>query len=115
MANDTFHVTSSNQQGGITAGVINVSSRSKIPFTDENKKFILETFLDKNITVHVSLQNGGSSELIQLAQDIKSFLIDAGYKNVLGVHTVLGFTPFKGVSVEKKSETESVIFIGSLL
>ena len=110
-----FNVTSNDQQGGITAGIVNIFRKIKFELSVEDKKYITENLSDKNNTVHVSLQSGGNSELAQLATDIKSFLVQQGYKNVLGVHTIMGFNPFKGVTLEKKSATESVIFIGALL
>jgi hypothetical protein len=110
-----FNISSDNQQGGITAGIVNIFQKAKIELSDKNKQQIAEALGNKNNTVHVSLQTGGSSELIQFAEDIKSFLIKAGYTNVAGVHQIMGFSPFKGVNIEKKTATESVIFIGSLL
>lgn len=113
--NNTFNVTSNDQQGGITAGIVNIFQRAKIEMSREDKQQITETLKDKNNAIYVSLQSGGESELIQFAEDIKSFLIQQGFTNVLGVNTILGFTPFKGVHIERKSNNESVIFIGSLL
>lgn len=110
-----FNVTSDNQQGGITAGIVNIFQKANIELADENKKQIIETLKNKANTIHVSLQSGGGNELAQFAEDVKSFLKEQGYTNILGVHTIMGFRPFKGVNIEKKSDTESVIFIGSLL
>ena len=110
----TFNVTSNNQQGGITAGIVNIFQKARIELSDKNKQQITETLINKNNTIHISLQSSGGSELVQFAEDIKLFLIQQGYANVLGVHAVMGFSPFKGVNIEKKSDTESVIFIGSL-
>ncbi len=110
-----FNVTSNDQQGGITAGIVNIFQKAKIELSDKNKQQITETLINKNDIVHVSLQSGGGSELAQFAMDLKSFLIHQGYTNVLGIHTIMGFTPFKGVNIEKKSDKESVIFIGSLI
>lgn len=111
---NAFNVTSSNQQGGITAGIVNIFQRAKIELSSEHKQQIIESLKNKNNTIHVSLQSGGGSELVQFAQDIKSFLVQRGYTNVLGVHTIMGLSPFRGVTIDKKSDTESVIFIGSL-
>lgn len=116
--NDTdnvFNVTSNDQQGGITAGIVNVFQKAKIELSTENKQKIIEALKSKNNTIHVSLQVGGGSELTQFAEDIKSFLIREGYINVIGVNQIFGFPSFKGVSMENKTDTESVIFIGSLL
>lgn len=107
-------VTSKNQHGGITAGIVNLFNKTKIELSDENKQQLTEYLIIKNDTVHISLQVGGGSALVQLSEDIKAFLIQQGYTNVLGVHTIMGFSPFKGVILEKKPDTESVVFIGSL-
>lgn len=112
---NTFNITSNDQQGGITAGVVNIFQKASIELSDENKQQIAEALKNKNNTIHVSLQSGSGSELVQFASNIKSFLIQQGYTNVLGVHTIMGFSPFKGVNIENKSDTESVIFVGSLL
>ena len=112
---NTFNVTSNDQQGGITAGIVNIFQKAKIELSNENKQQIIEALKNKNNTIHVSLQSGGGSELTQFAEEVKSFLIREGYTNVLGVHQIMGFSPFKGVNIEKKTNTELVIFIGSLL
>ncbi len=113
-AGSIFNVTSNDQQGGITAGIVNIFRKARIELSDKNKREITEAFKNKNNTIHVSLQAGGGSELAQFAEDVKSFLIREGYTNVIGVNQIFGFSSFKGVNIEKKSETESVIFIGSL-
>ena len=110
-----FNVTSNDQQGGVTAGVVNIFQRAKIWLSDENKRKVMEVLKNKNNTIYVSLQTGGGSELTQFAEEIKLFLTQEGYTNIIGVNPIMGFSPFKGVNIEKKSETESVIFIGSLL
>lgn len=112
---NVFNITSDNQQGGITAGIVNIFQKAKVELSNESKEQIIETLKNKSNTIHVSLQSGGGSELVKFAEDIKSFLKQQGYLNILGVHTIMGFSPFKGVNIEKKSDTESVIFIGSLL
>lgn len=113
--NNTFNVTSNDQQGGLTAGIVNIFQKARIELSNEDKQQITEALKNKSNAIHVSLQSGGGSELVQFTEDIKSFLIQQGYTNVLGVHTIMGFNPFKGVNIENKSNTESVIFVGSLL
>ncbi len=110
-----FNVTSDNQSGGITAGIVNIFHKLRIELTDENKKQLIENLNDKSATIHVSLQSGGGSEVAGLSQEIMSFLLESGYKNILGVHTIMGFAPFKGMTIERKTESELVIFIGSLI
>ena len=114
--NSSFNVSSTDQQGGITAGIVNIFQKAKIELSDENKQQIIETLKNKTNIIHVSLQSGGGSELTQFAEDIKLFLHQSGFINVLGVHSIFAFgPPFKGVKIENKSTNESVIFIGSLL
>ncbi len=93
---------------------VNIFGETKINFSNEDKTKITDFIGNKNNPVHVSLQSGGGSNLTNLAQEIFSFLKNNGYVNLNGVHTVMGFTPFKGVNLQKEGEN-FVIFIGSLL
>lgn len=92
---------------------VNIFGETKINFTDEDKKKIIDFIGDKNNPVHVSLQVGGSSNLTNFAQEILLFLKNSGYANLHGVNSIMGFSPFKGVNLEKSGEN-FVIFIGSL-
>lgn len=92
---------------------VNIFGETKINFSDEDKKKITDFIGNKNNSVHVSLQSGGSSNLTNLAQEIFYFLNNNGYTNLHGVNNIFGFTPFKGVSLQKEGEN-FVIFIGSL-
>ena len=85
-----------------------------IELSEDNRNFLKKEIPSKESKIHVSLQAGGSSELTQLAQDIKQFFIASGYSNVQGVNTIMGFDPFMGVQIEKKSDKEFVVFMGSL-
>jgi hypothetical protein len=109
-----YNISSANQSGGITAGIVNIFNKYKIELTEENKNQILSRIADRNTKIWVSLQEGGGSELTQFAEDIKHFLINEGYQNVIGVNRIFGFSPFKGVIIEQKSNTGLVIFVGSL-
>lgn len=99
--NNVFNVTSNDQQGGITAGIVNIFQKARIELSNENKQQIAEVLKNKSNAIHVSLQSDGGGELVQFAKDIKSFLMQQGYTNVIGVHTIMGFNPFKGVNIEK--------------
>ncbi len=112
--NNTFNVNSENQVGGITAGIVNIINEAQIKLSEEAKQKITDLLENKNNIVHVSLQEGGSSNLTALSENIKNFLIKEGYKNVQGVNTIMGFSPFGGIEIEKKSDDTFVIFIGAL-
>lgn len=106
-----INVSSTNQIGGITAGVFNVYQKPQRSL-DENFKAKLLSFLpSKNAKVHVSV-NGMENEGRIFGASIHAFLTSQGYADVQGVHTILGFAPFEGTRVEKKAENEFVVFIG---
>jgi hypothetical protein len=92
---------------------VNISGETKIIFSDEHKRKIIDFIGDKNNPVHVSLQSGGSSNLTNLAYEIFSFLQSSAYTNLKGVHTIMGLTPFKGVNLQRDGD-KFIIFIGSL-
>ncbi len=114
MNNDIFNVNSKNQVGGITAGIVNIINEAQIKLSEEAKQRITNLLDNKNNIVHVSLQVGGSSNLTALSENIKDFLIEEGYRNVQGVHTIMGYKPFSGIDIRKQSADIFVIFIGSL-
>ncbi len=109
-----IHISSKNQSGGITAGIVNIINEAEIKLSNEDKQKIVDLLKNKDNTIHVSLQTGGSSNLTALSETVKNFLIQEGYKKVKGVNNILGFTPFKGINIEKKSDNEFVVFIGAL-
>lgn len=112
---NVFNIASNDQSGGITAGIVNIFQKRKIMLSSDDKEKISRILANKSNAIHISLQSGGGSELVQFAKDIKLFLSKQGYTNIIGVHTIMGFSPFYGVNIEKKSDTKFVIFIGALL
>ena len=48
---NTFNITSNDQQGGITAGVVNIFQKASIELSDENKQQIAEALKNKNNTI----------------------------------------------------------------
>ncbi len=115
-SNNTINVSSENQQGGITAGIVNIFKKRKVILSENDKTFITEKLNNKSgIVIHVSLQGGSGSELMEFSIELKKFLESSGYSDVRGVHTIMGFAPFQGVTLEEKSPTEYVFFIGAIL
>ena len=82
-----FNVTSFNQQGGITAGQVNIGKQER--HCSERFKASLAPHLpkdkEKQIVVSATL---GDTEARQFAEEIKQYLEDEGYK-VRGVLQVV--------------------------
>jgi hypothetical protein len=72
-----FHVTSIGQQGGITAGVVNVGRPPRI-LDDGLKQQLLRYLTDKNRVVTVRAVMG-DSEALGLAIKIREYLVALGY------------------------------------
>ncbi|MDB5260116.1 MAG: hypothetical protein JWN37_347 [Candidatus Nomurabacteria bacterium] len=92
---------------------VNVFGETKINLSEEDKNKITDFIGNKNNPVHVSLQSGGSSNLTNLAQEVFSYLKKSGHTNLNGIHTIMGFSPFKGINLQKEGEN-FVVFVGSL-
>jgi len=112
--NTNINVSSENQSGGITAGIVNLIQEQEITLSEQDKNNLVDMLGDKDNKIHVSLQSGGSSNLTAFAQSILNFLHNKGFDNLQGVNQIMGFSPFKGVVVEKKPDNIFVIFIGAL-
>lgn len=46
---DIFNITSNNQIGGITAGIVNIFQKARIEFSEENKNKSLKVYRIKTI------------------------------------------------------------------
>jgi hypothetical protein len=112
--NATINVSSENQSGGITAGIVNLIQEQEITLSEQDKNNLGDMLGDKYNKIYVSLQSGGSSNLTAFAQSIINFLHNEGFNNLQGVNEIMGFGAFKGVVVEKKPDNIFVIFIGAL-
>ena len=96
----TFNVTSNNQMGGITAGVVNQYERSGRTLNDQMRKDLLQKLPDK--TRQVSIQYSvGDPEVKNLADTIFQFLNQNGFavefSAVFNVLPPLGFDASQNV------------------
>jgi len=108
--NKTFNVKSFNQQGGITAGEVNIGS---IPRTfNQQVAASLQPHLplDKNKTIRITSVMG-DQEAFQFAEQIKKYLLSQKWK-VVGVDQAVYSGPVIGQIVEPKQDGGLEIIIG---
>jgi hypothetical protein len=84
---ENFIVTSFNQQGGITAGQINLGKQERHVSAQFKASLAPHLPKDKEKEIVVS-STLGDTEARQFAEEIKQYLEDEGYK-VLGVNEVV--------------------------
>ncbi len=75
---DTFNVMSVGQQGGITAGVVNVGPQAR-NIDDSVRRQLAELLPDKSRTVTIT-SVFGDSEAYSFATQIKDYLASQGYE-----------------------------------
>ena len=107
---NVFHVTSHNQQGGITAGQVNIGPQPR-QLNEQGQTQILKNIpKDKKVTVTSVL---GDGEAFQFASQIKAFLEQAGY-DVTGVDQAVYTTPMNGQNIVTSDDGTNLI-IGTRL
>jgi hypothetical protein len=103
--NQTFLVTSHNQRGGITAGVVNIGSQPrKLDLRLQHQLKQLLTDKTKTVTITSVL---GDGEAYSFANQIKEYLIDEGY-SVRGINQVVFTTPVFGQSFNPNTLTFTI-------
>ena len=100
-----FKVTSVNQQGGITAGQVNIAPPARQ--LDANGKSQLVEHLPKSKKVTVTSVMG-DGEAHQFATQIKAFLEDEGY-DVEGVNQAIYTAPVQGQVIQPTENGIGVI------
>lgn len=87
---NNFNVSSSNQQGGITAGQININSgKQRRHLTEETKKDLTSHLANnktKNMVIEVLL---GDDEAYQYAAEIRDYLSSLGFNIEGGISRVI--------------------------
>ena len=105
---DQYNVTSYNQQGGITAGQVNVGRPPR--HLDESSRAKLMAWLSKGKEVRV-VAVVGDRETFQLATEINDFLLAEGYEanGVTQSMIIASDGPYTGVRVELGDTFDQII------
>ncbi len=110
----TFNVASYNQQGGITAGEVNIGSLPRV-FTQEVAvkldSVLSEIKADKKKTITVICAMG-DSESYNFAEQIKKYLEETGW-SVRGITQAVRNKPIKGVAVYLRPDGDVDINVGN--
>jgi hypothetical protein len=102
----TFNVTSHNQSGGITAGVVNVGPRPR-HFTANDAQQITQAIpKGSDVTVTATMN---SDEALAYAFEIYNWLKANGYPNVQGPNSAMWSQPVFGQSVRRNGDKFDVI------
>ena len=99
-------VTSIGQQGGITAGVVNLGPRNRT-IADINLAALLQLLQDRSRTVRISCRMG-SGEALSLGHQIREFLASNGYEDVRLSESVFGRHVKDGVEVNPRTYVISI-------
>lgn len=91
---DFFNVTSNNQQGGITAGQVNIGKQDRqlTPQFIQQLEGALPSDKSKEIKINTTHQD---AETLRFSDKIKDYLVSLGYKNV---------TRFEGIITYAKQD-----------
>jgi hypothetical protein len=100
-----FNVTSYNQKGGITAGIVNVGTQPR-SLNIELQNQLHQFLPDKTKTVTVTCVMG-DGEAFNFATEIKNYLINQGYR-VNGVNQAIFLKPVIGQTFDAKKLTITV-------
>lgn len=110
MSENIFNVTSNNQQGGITAGQININSSQQRHLSEAMKKQ-LEVYKDKRIIVKSTF---GDAESYQFAEEIKEYLKQNGFNVDLSLSSQDFFEkPIAGQEIFDNKDGLIYLYIGS--
>ena len=107
MTDNIFNVTSNNQQGGITAGQVNIGTPQR--HLTEGLKQQLENFRDKKIGITTVM---GDAEAIQFGYEIKDYLEQNGYDFTSIAQGVFS-GPIKGQSIREEKDGNITLIIGN--
>jgi len=91
--NQIFYVSSSQQKGGITAGIVNIGPKPR-SLSSTMRSQLLEFLTDKSEVVTITCVMG-DSESFSFASEIKEYLAKSGYK-INGVNQAIFSKPIKG-------------------
>jgi len=105
-----YSVTSYNQMGGITAGSVNFGPQAR-QMNDQLGSHLKELIpTDAQVRV-ISLL--GDGEAFGFANQVLQWLKSNGYDNVNGVDQAVYSQPVMGQNINKKSDTDYELIIGT--
>lgn len=101
-----FNVSSTNQKGGITAGVVNVGS-TKRTLNLAKKQYLLDEL--KSLTPRNMIISSlmGDMESISLAEEFKLLFLEMGW-TIVGVNQVVSMRPIIGIELRFKENTAEI-------
>ena len=97
-----INVTSNNQSGGITANQVFIGAK-KPKLLDIDKIKILAIAMDKDENIQISCLPG-SNNSYELAEQIRSFLVEKGYKKVSSIGMFVSSNSFSGVTYDRRQK-----------
>lgn len=103
-------VTSHNQMGGITAGTVNFGPTARSMNAELGEQLKANVPASAKVTVTAVL---GDGEAFGFANQVYEWLKVNGYKNVEGVNQAVYSQPVMGQSINKRSDSEYDIIIGT--
>lgn len=103
-------ITSHNQMGGITAHTVNLAPKPRQ--MSEQLTMQMKQHIPRNATVRI-VAVLGDAEAIGFANQVLNWLKSNSYSEVSGVDQAVYSEPMTGQVLNKKSETEYEIIIGT--
>lgn len=105
-----FNVTSNNQQGGITAGQVNIGTPTR--HLEGEYKVELDKALPTDKEKGIIISHVNDSEAKLFAYEVKNYLEKNGYR-VLDIRTIQAGDPIKGWGFGQEENRNMRLFIGS--
>lgn len=108
MTDNIFNVTSNNQQGGITAGQVNIGIPRR--HLTDNLRNQLEEFKDKKINITTAF---GDNEAITFGYEIKDYLFQNGFDVASFGQTMFANSQPKGLTAREEKNGSITLIVGS--
>lgn len=108
-----FNVSSTNQTGGITAGVVNIGS-TKRTLNLAKKQYLLDevkSLTPRNMIISSLM---GDMESISLAEELKKVFLEMGW-TILGVNQIVSMRPIIGIELRFRENTTEIEHIALAL
>lgn len=100
--NDRPNVTSINQQGGITAGTVNIGSQARHMNTQLGAQILEHIPTDAKISITAVM---GDGEAFNFAHEVRAWMVQNGYRNITqGVNQAVYSQPVMGQSFNKTAD-----------
>lgn len=110
-----FNVSSDNQSGGITAGIVNIGQEQRI-LSLHHKEWLLgeisKLLQEKSRKVNVGIINGADGETMHLYSEVKQFILDSSIEIVDGMTTFHPSNPIYDLKINIQDPETIAIMIG---